>query len=194
MAVVTVEMWEGRTVEQKRRLVAAITQAMVDHAGASPHNLHVIIHEIPRHNWGRAGVLGSELEGGAVAGAPGPDRLSHVLLQVGDLAAAERFFVEVLGFAVRDRGVLRDGRPLVVLREGLGLTPRPADAHASAGSVDHIAFRVWDLGAMRARLDQAGIAYEGPLTTTAYGNSIYVPDPDGTRIELHDRWREGSSA
>jgi 4-oxalocrotonate tautomerase len=58
--VVIVEMWEGRSVEQKRKLVQALTQAMVEHAGASPTHLHVIIHETPRESWGRDGKLGSE--------------------------------------------------------------------------------------------------------------------------------------
>ena len=58
MPVVTVELWEGRTVEQKRKLVGAITDAMVEHAEANPEALHVIIHEISRENWGRGGVLG----------------------------------------------------------------------------------------------------------------------------------------
>jgi len=58
MPVVTVELWEGRTVEQKRKLVRAITDAMVEHAEANPDALHVIIHEIPSENWGLAGVLG----------------------------------------------------------------------------------------------------------------------------------------
>jgi len=58
MPVVTVEIWEGRTVDQKRKLVGAITDAMVEHAEANPDALHVIIHEIPRENWGLAGVLG----------------------------------------------------------------------------------------------------------------------------------------
>ena len=58
MPVVTVQLWEGRTVEQKRALVKAITDAMVEHAGANPDALHVILQEIPRENWGRAGVLG----------------------------------------------------------------------------------------------------------------------------------------
>jgi len=58
MPVVTVELWEGRTVEQKRALCKAITDAMVEHAGARPDGLHVIIHEVPRENWARAGVLG----------------------------------------------------------------------------------------------------------------------------------------
>jgi len=58
--VVTVEMWEGRTVEQKRRLVKAITEAMVEHADARPDALHVIIHDVPRESWGLAGVLGPD--------------------------------------------------------------------------------------------------------------------------------------
>ena len=62
MPVVIVEMWEGRTVEQKRNLVKALTQAMVEHAGANPTHLHVIIHETPRESWGRDGKLGSESE------------------------------------------------------------------------------------------------------------------------------------
>ena len=36
MPFVIVEMWEGRTVEQKRRLAKAITDAMVEHAGCKP--------------------------------------------------------------------------------------------------------------------------------------------------------------
>jgi len=58
MPVVTVELWEGRTVEQKRRLCRAITDAMIEHADARPDNLHVIIHEVSKENWARAGVLG----------------------------------------------------------------------------------------------------------------------------------------
>lgn len=58
MPVVTVQLWEGRTLEQKRALVAAITEAMVEHAEARPDALHVILQEIPRENWGRAGALG----------------------------------------------------------------------------------------------------------------------------------------
>ena len=42
MPVVTVDLWPGRSVNQKRRLVAAITEAMVEHAGAGSEHLHVI--------------------------------------------------------------------------------------------------------------------------------------------------------
>ena len=60
MPVVTVQMWTGRSREQKRNLVRAITDAMVQHAGAKPTNLHVIIQEVPKENWALAGVLGDE--------------------------------------------------------------------------------------------------------------------------------------
>lgn len=58
MPVVHVHMWPGRTLNQKRRLCKAITDAMVEHAGAKPDALHVVIHETPKENWARAGVLG----------------------------------------------------------------------------------------------------------------------------------------
>ena len=60
MPVVTVQMWPGRTLAQKRALVRAITEAMVRHAGAKPDHLHVIIQEVPKEDWGLAGVLGDE--------------------------------------------------------------------------------------------------------------------------------------
>jgi 4-oxalocrotonate tautomerase len=62
MPFVVVEMWEGRTVEQKRKLVRAITDAMVEHAACKPDHLHVVIHETPKSNWGRSGVLGIDME------------------------------------------------------------------------------------------------------------------------------------
>ncbi len=62
MPVVIVEMYDGRTLDQKRALVRAITDAMVEHADARPDGLHVIIHEVSRENWARAGLLGVDRE------------------------------------------------------------------------------------------------------------------------------------
>ncbi|MGO4835317.1 2-hydroxymuconate tautomerase [Rhizobiaceae sp. 2RAB30] len=61
MPFVVVEMWEGRTVEQKRNLVKAITKAMVEEAACKPDHLHVVIHETPKDSWGRGGVLGIDM-------------------------------------------------------------------------------------------------------------------------------------
>lgn len=58
MPFVTVHLWEGRTVDQKRALTKAITDAMVEHADARPDGLHVVIQEYPKENWARGGVLG----------------------------------------------------------------------------------------------------------------------------------------
>ena len=63
MPVVTVQMWKGRSVEQKRKLAKAITDAMVEHAGAKPDGLHVIIQEYELEDWARAGVLGLDRKG-----------------------------------------------------------------------------------------------------------------------------------
>ena len=59
MPVVTIEMWEGRTVEQKKKLVSGITTAMTE-IGISAEAIHIIIKDVPKHNWATAGRLASE--------------------------------------------------------------------------------------------------------------------------------------
>jgi 4-oxalocrotonate tautomerase len=61
MPVVIVEMWEGRTVEQKKQLVEGITDTFV-RIGVPKEALHIIIQDIPKHNWGHAGKLASETD------------------------------------------------------------------------------------------------------------------------------------
>lgn len=60
MPVVTVQMYEGRTVEQKRELVAAITEAVVKHAKTTAEATQVVIVDVPKHNWAHAGKLASD--------------------------------------------------------------------------------------------------------------------------------------
>jgi len=59
MPVVIVEMWEGRTVEQKKKLAEGITSAMTD-IGVPAEAVQIIIRDCPRHNWAIAGKLASE--------------------------------------------------------------------------------------------------------------------------------------
>ncbi|HEY40779.1 MAG TPA: 2-hydroxymuconate tautomerase family protein [Dehalococcoidia bacterium] len=61
MPVVVIEMWEGRTVEQKRQLVEGITDTFI-RIGVPKEALHIIIQDIPKHNWGHAGRLASETD------------------------------------------------------------------------------------------------------------------------------------
>ena len=60
MPVITIQMWEGRSVEQKRELVKAITKAMVDIGKTRQEAVQVIIHDVPKNNWGTGGMLASE--------------------------------------------------------------------------------------------------------------------------------------
>ena len=57
MPLVIVKMLEGRNVEQKRGLAAAITEAVVKHTGAAADQVDVIIEDYPRTNWAKAGTL-----------------------------------------------------------------------------------------------------------------------------------------
>jgi len=60
MPVVSVEMWEGRTVDEKKTLVEGITAAF-GQIGIHAEAIHIIINDHPRHNWGMGGKLGSEI-------------------------------------------------------------------------------------------------------------------------------------
>ncbi len=59
MPVVTVEMWEGRTIEQKKQLVEGITSSFVQ-IGVPKEALHIILKDVPKHNWAIGGKLASE--------------------------------------------------------------------------------------------------------------------------------------
>ena len=55
-----VEMMEGRTIEQKKKLVAEITRVSVDILGGVAESVDVIITDIKRENWATGGKLWSE--------------------------------------------------------------------------------------------------------------------------------------
>ncbi|MBX5449245.1 VOC family protein [Thermogemmatispora sp.] len=116
--------------------------------------------------------------------------VSHLLLQTRDLARAERFYVEVLGFHVRERTTFRDGRPLIVMYEGLGLTELTEEGkrlHQEVGqSLEHVAFCVENIVQLEHDLRAAGVTIVDGPKPTAYGTSLYFLDPDGVRIECHD--------
>lgn len=55
-----VEMIEGRTSEQKKKLVQEITRISVEVLGGSPDSVDVIITDIKGDNWATGGKLWSE--------------------------------------------------------------------------------------------------------------------------------------
>jgi 4-oxalocrotonate tautomerase len=52
---------EGRTPEQKKAVIEKVTQFLVDAVGAPKESVRVWIHEMPKENWGIAGVSAKEL-------------------------------------------------------------------------------------------------------------------------------------
>ena len=60
MPVVIVEMWEGRTDEQKEELIRGITEAF-ERIGVPAEVLNIIIHDVPKTNWGLRGKQASKL-------------------------------------------------------------------------------------------------------------------------------------
>ena len=57
MPLVTIDMLEGRTVEQKRELVESLTQLVSEKINTPTDHITVIIRDVPRHNWGSRGKL-----------------------------------------------------------------------------------------------------------------------------------------
>ena len=57
MPIVTVQMYEDRTVDQKRELVKELTDVMVRVTGVNAEGVHVVIEEVKRENWSIGGLL-----------------------------------------------------------------------------------------------------------------------------------------
>jgi len=121
--------------------------------------------------------------------------LFEMVLEVADLSASERFYLEVIGLPIVDRWT--DDRRAVWLglgREGfLGLWP-PETGGAVAihggrgGQHVHFALRVpmGTLDAVRARLESLGY----PVESCDFGSgnrAVYLDDPDGNVIDLTER-------
>jgi 4-oxalocrotonate tautomerase len=60
MPTIRVEMFEGRTPEQKQAFVKAITEATVSTLGGSPESVQVVITEVSKSNWASGGLLWSD--------------------------------------------------------------------------------------------------------------------------------------
>ena len=59
MPIVHVYMWSGVSREAKVRIIKGITKVF-EELGIPGHAVEVVIHEIPRENWGVGGELASE--------------------------------------------------------------------------------------------------------------------------------------
>jgi 4-oxalocrotonate tautomerase len=60
MPVIHVELFAGRTREQKRAFTKAVTAAFIATCGGTPESVHVIFQDVEKDNWGVAGRLSSD--------------------------------------------------------------------------------------------------------------------------------------
>ena len=60
MPVIHVNMYEGRTIEERRKLVMSVTDAVVKSLNVKPEAVHILLHDLPKHNVALAGVLSSD--------------------------------------------------------------------------------------------------------------------------------------
>lgn len=118
-------------------------------------------------------------------------------LYAADLAAAERFYAEVIGLSVYARV---DGRHVffrcgdamflvfnpVVTGHGMHVDTREPRLQHGATGPGHVAFRVplSLLAGWRDQLDAEGVPIEAEVTWPRGGRSIYVRDPAGNSVEL----------
>ena len=139
-------------------------------------------------------------DAGRVEHAAPPAPIAGVLetcLYAGDLDAAERFYVGLLGLELfaREAGrhvFMRCGAGMLLVFDPARTSAAPGEvggvavpAHGTRGA-GHVCFRIdaGDLTAWRERLERAGVAVEAEIAWPRGGSSLYVRDPAGNSVEL----------
>ncbi|HEX7751607.1 MAG TPA: VOC family protein [Novosphingobium sp.] len=118
--------------------------------------------------------------------------LAHLGIFVSDVDAMERFYTEVFGLVVTDRGVGKVFRNTLVFLSGAAdqhhqLVLSSGKAPETPSTVMQLSFKVQTLDALRRRKRMAedrGVSDVMPLN---HGNawSVYFNDPEGNRIEIY---------
>ena len=60
MPIIRVEMWEGRTLDQKRELVDILSKETARITGCSVESVYVVVEDVKKENWGAGGKLCSD--------------------------------------------------------------------------------------------------------------------------------------
>jgi catechol 2,3-dioxygenase-like lactoylglutathione lyase family enzyme len=119
--------------------------------------------------------------------------LRHLALNVGDLAAMKRFYVDVLGFVVEwepdpDNVYLSSGIDNLALHRSATLTAGRSTDAGTPSRLDHLGLIVrtaGDVDRWAAFLESRGVPLgEKPRTHRDGARSCYFSDPDGNRIQI----------
>ncbi|WP_367338443.1 2-hydroxymuconate tautomerase [Aminivibrio sp.] len=63
MPIINIHLFEGRTVDQKRKLAAEVTDAVCRSLNVTPDVVRIIMSEMAGENYSIAGVLKSDQQG-----------------------------------------------------------------------------------------------------------------------------------
>ena len=119
-------------------------------------------------------------------------QLSEASIYTSDLAAAERFYRDILGLEkisdMEGRGIsFRCGETVLLVFDPNRTRIHDAGVptHGASGA-GHIAFMMdqSEIEAWRARLDDAGVAIEEEVEWSSGGRSLYFRDPAGNVVEF----------
>ncbi len=116
------------------------------------------------------------------------ERTDFVSVPVTDMERAKRFYGETLGIHSPDPDAawpeFETGNVSLYLVDPtrIGAEFKP---HTS-----HIALRVPDVAAARAKLESAGVAFEGEIMDTGVCHMAFFHDPDGNALLLHRRYAQ----
>lgn len=125
-----------------------------------------------------------------------PVRLGHAVIKVKDLEAAERFYVDLLGFELANKyprmfffRLNGDHHTLAVLKVDEDAAP-PTENQVG---LYHLAFQLESFEALKGvyrLLKDNNVPIRGTVTHTM-SHSVYFKDPDGNEIEFYvDRYPE----
>jgi 4-oxalocrotonate tautomerase len=73
MPIVTIQMWEGQTVENKRVMARGITDLLTPYMNNKPESIHIVFQEVPLESWASGGQLSvdrPDLQAKIAAGRP----------------------------------------------------------------------------------------------------------------------------
>jgi catechol-2,3-dioxygenase len=117
--------------------------------------------------------------------------LSELVLEVRDLAKAEQFYSEVLGFELKRW----DARVTVAEAPGCRIQMRlyGTPGHRGAGPC-HFAFSVdtEEIPRIAEYLKERGLLARGPVDFGEAGTAVFCFDPDGNEVEFMDYFRRQS--
>ncbi len=119
--------------------------------------------------------------------------LRHLALNVHDLDAMKRFYVELLGFAIEwapdpDNVYLSSGIDNLALHRSTPQSASGSTPPAAAGALDHLGFIVrtpGDVDRWAEFLESRGVAIDAmPRTHRDGARSCYFKDPDGNSVQI----------